>query len=87
MLDDVIVSAFAPVLIEDAERPESANEPDVAVRLRAPVVTVNPLDAVSVEVTINVPPTVALFVTAKPVLAALNVVAPVKVFAFVPLWV
>ena len=41
-LDDVIVNALAPVLIDEAERPESVRLPDVAVRLSAPDVSVKP---------------------------------------------
>ena len=46
-LAEVKVKSFAPVLMEEAPKPESESAPDVAVRFKAPVVSVNPLDAVS----------------------------------------
>src|SRR3989344_513093 len=49
--------------------------------------TLTPPVAVVTPVTPSVPPMVALLVTSRAVLAAENVVAPVKVFALVPLWV
>ena len=53
----VKVRSFAPVLIEEAERPESERVPLVAVRFSAPVVCVKPLEAVSVEENLPVPVT------------------------------
>ena len=54
---EVIVRFVAPVLIEEAVKPDKANAPLVAVRLSAPVVSVNPLEAVRspAEVTVPVP--------------------------------
>jgi hypothetical protein len=46
-LDEVTVRALEPVLILEAPRPLKAKAPLVAVRLRAPVVRVKPLEAVS----------------------------------------
>ena len=43
---EVIVKSFAPVLIEEADNPESVHAPDVAVMFNAPVVRANPLEAV-----------------------------------------
>ena len=43
----VKVRLLPPVLMEDAPRPDNDSVPDVAVRLRAPVVTVNPFATVS----------------------------------------
>lgn len=45
-LDDVKVKALAPVETEEADNPERDSVPEVAVKLSAPVVWVNPLDAV-----------------------------------------
>ena len=47
---EVIVKSFAPVLIDEAESPERANNPEVPVRLTIPVVLVNPLAEVIVPV-------------------------------------
>ena len=44
--DEVKVSAFEPASIVDAPRPDKFRVPLVAVRLSAPLVSVNPLDAV-----------------------------------------
>ncbi len=66
--------------------------PPVTVRLLlAPMVT-SPVTAnvelsVVAPLTPNVPPMVALLVTASPVPIALKVVVPVKVLAAVPVWV
>jgi len=62
--EDVIVNAFAPVLIDEADNPESVSAPDVAVKFNAPVVCVRPLEAVRVCVEVNDP----LFVVVIPVL-------------------
>lgn len=60
-LFDVIVKLFPPVFIIDADNPERFRVPDVAVRLRAPVVRVNPLDAVNNPFDVMVPvPVVAI---------------------------
>ncbi len=53
--DEVIVRAVAPVLIDEAVNPESARAPEVAVMFNAPVVRVNPLDAVSSPAEVIVP--------------------------------
>lgn len=61
-LEDEIVKAFIPVLIEEAPRPESVKPPDVAVRLSAPPVTVKPFEAVSSPAEVMVPvPDVEIF--------------------------
>jgi len=52
---EVIVKAFAPVEIEDADNPVKEIAPEVAVRLRAPVLCVNPFDAVSSPANVPVP--------------------------------
>jgi len=52
---EVIVRLLAPVLMEEAESPDSVNAPEVAVKLRAPVVRVNPFEAVSVPAEVMVP--------------------------------
>ena len=81
-LEEVMVRALAPVLIEEADRPERAKAPEVAVRLRAPVVKVRPLEAVRVpaEVIVPVPvveilPGVVMFPEAK-VIPVAPVMAP-----------
>jgi hypothetical protein len=52
---DVTVRALAPVLIDEALRPDRARAPLVPVRLTAPVVTVRPLLAVSSWLTVRAP--------------------------------
>ena len=61
----------------------------VAVNPNEPLISPEALMAAAVVVPVipRVPPTVTLLVTAKAVLAALKVVAPVKVFAEEPVWV
>ncbi len=54
-LEAVIVKAFAPVLMEEADNPESARAPDVAVKFNAPVVRVRLADAVSSPAEVIVP--------------------------------
>ena len=77
-LPDVIRRLLVPASIEEAESPASESVPDVAVKLRAPVVWVNPFDAVRrpfdvvVPVTLTLPPTEALLVT----VALLSVASP-----------
>jgi hypothetical protein len=59
---EVMVRSLAPVLMEEAERPERAKAPDVAVRFNAPVVKVKPLEAVSNPADVIVPePVVEMF--------------------------
>ena len=53
----VKVRLFAPVLIEEAPRPERARVPEVPVRFKAPVVKVKPLEAVKVDENLPVPVT------------------------------
>ena len=61
-LAEVKVKSFAPVLMEEAPKPESESAPDVPVMLTAPVVTVNPFEAVSKPAEVMVPvPVVAIF--------------------------
>lgn len=61
-LFEVIVKLFPPVFMIEADKPERFNVPDVAVRLRAPVESVNPLDAVNNPFDVIVPvPVVAIF--------------------------
>lgn len=58
----VIVRSLEPVLIDEADNPESERAPDVAVRFNAPVVWVKPFDAVSNPLEVIVPvPVVAIF--------------------------
>jgi hypothetical protein len=76
-----MIKLFAPVEIEEAPRPERVKAPDVAVKFKAPVVRVRPLEAVRrlAEVTVPVP-VVEIFpdvVTASPEVAGDNVV-PVR---------
>jgi hypothetical protein len=47
-LEEVMVSALAPVLMLEAPRPERARAPEMAVMFRAPVVSVRPFEAVRV---------------------------------------
>jgi hypothetical protein len=54
-LPEVKVISLTPRLILDADRPERESEPDVPVRLNAPVVWVNPLEAVSKPAEVIVP--------------------------------
>lgn len=67
---EVKVNALAPVLIDDALSPERVSVPLVAVRLRAPLVRVNPLLAVRSPALVMVPEPVVeilpLVVTASP---------------------
>jgi len=51
----VIVKLLTPVEMEEADRPERDKAPEVAVRLRAPVVRVNPLEAVNKPAEVIVP--------------------------------
>ena len=62
-LPDVIVRLLDPKLILDAERPDKASDPDVAVKLNAPVVCANPLDAVRVPAEVIDPVPVVANVT------------------------
>jgi hypothetical protein len=57
---DVNVILFAPVLIEDAESPDSVKAPDVPVRFKAPVVRVSPEENRPVPVTSKAVPGAAL---------------------------
>lgn len=59
-LAEVKVRSLAPVLILEAPNPDSARLPEVAVKLKAPVVWVNPLEAVSVPAEVTVPDPVVL---------------------------
>ena len=45
--DEVNVNAVAPVFIDDAVKPDKVKAPDVPVRFKAPVVSVNPFEAVN----------------------------------------
>jgi hypothetical protein len=54
-LADVKVISLAPVLMLDAPSPDKARDPDVAVKLKAPVVWVNPFEAVKVPAEVMVP--------------------------------
>lgn len=61
-LFEVIIKLFPPVLITEAESPERLRVPEVAVKLIAPVVRVNPLDAVINPFDVIVPvPVVEIF--------------------------
>lgn len=61
-LFEVIVRSFTPKSILEADSPERFNAPVVAVRFSAPVVRVNPFDAVSKALEVIVPvPVVAIF--------------------------
>ena len=51
-LDEVMVKPLAPVLIEEADRPDMAKAPEVAVRFSAPVVSVRPLPIVKLLVVV-----------------------------------
>ena len=53
---EVISRLFDPVLIDDVLRPERARLPEVAVRLRAPLERVRPLEAVKRPLEVMVPP-------------------------------
>jgi len=59
-LADVMVKSLAPVLMLEAPRPDRARDPEVAVRLKAPVVWVSPLLAVKVPAEVMVPDPVVL---------------------------
>jgi hypothetical protein len=59
-LPAVTVRLAAPVLIDEADRPDRLRAPEVAVRFRAPVVRVKPLLAVRVELALKVPVTAVL---------------------------
>ena len=78
MLLAVMVSAEAPVLIEEAPRPERLSAPEVPVIFTAPVVTVRPLEAVRSPAEVMVPEPVAEMlpevVIASPALLGLIVV-------------
>ena len=54
-LEEVKVNAFAPASIAEAESPVKFNVPEVAVKFSAPVVWVNPLEAVKVPAEVMVP--------------------------------
>ena len=49
------VKAFAPVDIEEADKPDKAKAPEAAVKFKAPVVRVKPFEAVKVEAKAPVP--------------------------------
>lgn len=51
----VMVRSLAPVLIEEAPKPESVSAPEVAVKFKAPVVWVRPLEAVNKPAEVIVP--------------------------------
>jgi hypothetical protein len=52
---EVMVRALVPKLIEDAPNPDKARAPLVAVKFNAPVVKVNPLEAVNSPAAVIVP--------------------------------
>src|SRR5437764_1462364 len=52
---EVMVKALAPVEIEEAARPDKSKDPEVASKLRSPVVSANPLEAVNVSDDVNEP--------------------------------
>lgn len=61
-LPDVIRILFDPKSMDEADNPDSDNAPEVAVKLRAPVVKVNPFEAVSKAFEVIVPePVVDMF--------------------------
>ena len=68
---EVKVTAFAPKLSEEADIPDKDNVPDVAVRFKAPVVKVNPSEAVSVFEKVFAPAKVCVPVVTTPPKAAL----------------
>lgn len=74
-LPDVKVRALVPVLMEDAPRPESDREPDVAVKLTAPVVTVSPVAKVPVPAQERLP-VEAKIVHPVPVEPPLKLISP-----------
>ena len=53
-LPEVIVKLLAPKFMDEAPIPVNANDPEVELRFKAPVVRVNPLEAVRVEVKVPV---------------------------------
>lgn len=71
---------MAPELIDEAERPEIVQVPDVAVRLSAPVVSVRPLEAVKVWVEVNEP----VFVVVMPLRPSANEAALVLPILIAP---
>lgn len=87
-LDEVKVSPFAPVEIDEADKPDKVRVPEVAVKFKAPVDSVKPFEAVSspVEVievlavkVVNVPaPAVP-----PPIAPGLAKVAPAKAEALI----
>lgn len=54
-LEEVMVRGFAPVEIDDADRPERLSAPDVAVRFMAPLDRVNPFDALKSPADVTAP--------------------------------
>ena len=86
-LEEVMVKALAPVLMEDADRPDKVKAPLVAVRFMAPVVKVNPLLAVSKPAEVMTPDPVVVMlpvvVMASPAFAGAKLV-PVLVHQ--PIW-
>ena len=62
----VTVRAFAPKLREEANIPDKVNVPKVAVKFKAPVVSVNPSDAVSVFEKVFAPANVCIPVVTTP---------------------
>ncbi len=74
--EDVIVRPLAPVLMEEAPRPDRVNAPLVAVRFIAPVVRVKPLLAVNKPALVMVPDPVVemlpVVVTASPAFVGAN---------------
>lgn len=75
----VIVNAFVPVLMLDADSPERESAPDVALRLRLPVVKVNPLEAVRSPALVTVPEPIVVMlpeVDKLPFSSIVNVLTP-----------
>ena len=58
---DVISKSFPPVEILDALNPDSVNVPEVAVKFNAPVVCVNPFEAVNNPFDVIVPPDLLIY--------------------------
>ena len=78
-LAEVIVNALAPVLTDDALRPDKVSAPEVPVIFTAPVVTVKPLEAVNNPADVIVPvPVVAMLpeVDSTPFSLMVSVVTP-----------
>lgn len=76
--EEVIANVLAPVLIEEAVKPESVNAPDVPVKLIAPVVSVKPLEAVNVWVLVS-EPVLVVVIPLRPSAREAALVAPILI--------